>query len=251
MPEELLRSVDPKRHAVWTLGDLYSYLMTWAYDVYDTTPHPALEMSPREAFRRGMERSGERIHCSIDYDETFRFFSLPTTAKGTAKVEPGRGVKVNHLYYWSEEFRPATIEHTQLPIRYDPFNIGIAHAFVGGHWVQCISEYYLQFKGRSERELLLATAELRKQMRNHDKDVSITGKRLAEFLASAEAHEALLIQRLQDVLAQMGGYPGAVPKEQKKRFDGADPAKSPAPQQEQGEKETDVYAGLEIYEEYQ
>jgi hypothetical protein len=93
-------------------------------------------------------------------------------------------------------------------------------------------------------------------LRNHDKEVSITGKRLAEFLASAEAHEALLIQRLQDaeaqdVLAQMGGYPGAGPKEQKKLFDGADSAKNPPSQQEQGEKETDVYAGLEIYEEYQ
>lgn len=117
---QVTKSVDPKRHAVWTLGDLYAYLTTWAYEVYDTTPHPALEMSPREAFQKGMERSGERIHCTIDYDETFRFFSLPTTPKGTAQVEPGRGVKIHSVYYWSDEFRPATIEHTQVPVRYDP-----------------------------------------------------------------------------------------------------------------------------------
>ena len=86
-------------------------------------------MSPREAFRRGMERSGERIQCTIDYDETFRFFSLPTTPKGTAQVEPGRGVKIHSVYYWSDEFRPATIEHTQVPVRYDPFDIGRAYAF--------------------------------------------------------------------------------------------------------------------------
>ena len=29
------------------------------------------------------------MHCSIDYDETFRFFSPPTIPKGSAQVEPG------------------------------------------------------------------------------------------------------------------------------------------------------------------
>src|SRR6266702_2372393 len=207
---QVTKSVDPKQHAVWTLGDLYRYFMIWAYEVYDTTPHPALDMSPREAFRTGMARSGERMHCSIDYDETFRFFSLPTTPKGSAQVEPGRGVKINYVYYWSDEFRPATIEHTQIPVRYDPFDIGTAFAFVKSRWVKCISEYYLQFKGHSERDLLLATTELRKRRQEHAKHASITAKRLAEFLASVEAHEVLLTQRLQDaelqdVFAQMGG----------------------------------------------
>jgi hypothetical protein len=207
---QVTKSVDPKQHAVWTLGDLYRYLMAWAYEVYDITPHPALDMSPREAFRMSMARGGERRHCSIDYDETFRLFSLPTTPKGSAQVEPGRGVKINYVYYWSDEFRPATIEHTQLPVRYDPFDIGTAFAFVKSRWVKCISEYYLQFQGHSERELFLATAELRKRRQEHAKHSSVTAKRLAEFLASAEAHEVLLSQRLQDaelrdVFAQMGG----------------------------------------------
>jgi putative transposase len=66
--------------------------------------------------------------------------------KGTAQVEPGRGVKINYVYYWSDEFRPATMEHSQVPVRYDPFDIGTAYAFVQGRWVPCISEYYLQWK---------------------------------------------------------------------------------------------------------
>jgi putative transposase len=247
---QVTKSVDPKQHAVWTLGDLYRYLMAWAYEVYDTTPHPALDMSPREAFRLGMARAGERRHCSIDYDETFRFFSLPTTPKGSAQVEPGRGVKINYVYYWSDEFRPATIEHTQLPVRYDPFDIGTAFAFVKSRWVKCISEYYLQFKGHSERELLLATAELRKRRQEHAKHSSITAKRLAEFLASAEAHEAVLTQRLhdaelQDVFAQMGGMSRHQSNEPPQESQDVVPEPPPP---DEGE---DVYAGLEIYEEYQ
>ncbi len=206
---QVSKSVDPKQRAVRTLGDLYGHFMTWAYEVYDTTPHPALDMSPREAFGTGTARNGERVHCTIDYNDTFRFFSLPTTPKGTAQVESGRGIKINRVYYWSNEFRSATVEHTQVPIRYDPFDIGTAYAFVQGRWIRCISEYNIQLKGHSERELLVASAELRRSWRNHTKTVSITGKHLAEFLASAEAQEVLLAQRLQDVetqdvFAQMG-----------------------------------------------
>ena len=158
------------------------------------------------------------------------------------------------MYYWSDEFRPATIEHTQVPVRYDPFDIGTAYAFVQGRWVPCISQYYLQFKGHSERELLLATAELRKRQQNHAKETSITGKRLAEFLASAEAHEVVLTQRLQDaeaqdVFAQMGGVQDHEPRE--KPLDEQASAVISPPEQTQGEEEADVYAGLEIYEEYQ
>ena len=253
---QVTKAVDPKRHAVWTLGDLYTYLCEWAYEVYDTAIHPAVDMTPREAFKSGMARSGARTHCLIDYDDTFRFFSLPTTPKGTATVEPGRGVKINHLYYWSDDFRPSTIEHTQVPIRYDPFDIGVAYAFVQGRWIRCISEYHLQFKGHSERELLLATAEVRKRLRTQSKELAITARRLAEFLASAEAHEVVLTQRLQDaeahdVLAQMGGYQGALHKEQEHLPDGETLAQIPPSEQEQSEEEADVYTGLEIYEEYQ
>lgn len=223
--------------------------------VYDTAIHPAVDMTPREAFKMGITRSGARIHCLIDYDDTFRFFSLPTTPKGTATVEPGRGVKINHLYYWSDDFRPSTIEHTQVPIRYDPFDIGVAYAFVQGRWIRCISEYHLQFKGHSERELLLATAEVRKRLRNQSKEISITARRLAEFLASAEAHEVVLTQRLQDVeaqdvLTQMGGYQGALYKEQEHLPESETLSQIPPSEQEQSEEEADVYAGLEIYEEY-
>jgi putative transposase len=253
---QVTKAVDPKRHAVWTLGDLYAYLTTWAYEVYDLSIHPAVGMTPAEAFQKGLVRGGTRSHCSIDYDDTFHFFSLPTTAKGTAMVEPGRGVKVNPLYYWSEAFRPASIEHAQVPIRYDPFNVGIASAFVGGRWVQCISEYYVQFKGHSERELLLATAELRQRLRTQAKDIAITGKRLAEFLASAQAHEALLLQRLRDaeaqeVLAQMGGSQSSSRTEKDACRDETTAGMTSPPVLEPGAQEADVYAGLEIYEEDQ
>ena len=86
----------------------------------------------------------------------------------------------------------------QFPVRYDPFDAGTAYAFVRKQWLQCHSDCYGTLKGRSEREIMLATAELRRQHQNHSAGFHITARRLAEFLQSVEAEETLLTQRLRD-----------------------------------------------------
>jgi DNA mismatch repair ATPase MutS len=57
---------------------------------------------------------------------------------------------------------------------------------------------YPVLKGRSEKEIWLATAQLQKRYSNHTKQLKIRAKKLAEFLATAEAEEVLLEQRLRD-----------------------------------------------------
>jgi putative transposase len=207
------KTIQPKEQAVWTLGDLYDYLSLWAFEVYNLTEHPALlGQSPADAFTMGLSTTGERAH--IRYDENFRYLSLAGPQrgkKGMAKVEQGRGVKINYVYYSSKVFALPEVEGTDVLVRYDPFDIGVAYAYVQGNWVKCLSEYYLQLRGHTERELQIASAELRKSHQNHGRGVTVTAKRLADFLASAEAHEFLLTQRQHDlesraVLTRMGSY---------------------------------------------
>jgi hypothetical protein len=150
-----MKGVDPRNHAAWTIKDLHQMLTTYAYEVYDTLDHPALGQSPREAFERSIAQTGNRSHRSIAYDRDFLIFMLPTTRKGTATVTVGRGMKINHLYYWSEHFRSPTWEAQQVPVRYDAFDIGTAYAFVNRQWVECHSEYYSVSSGRRERPGLL------------------------------------------------------------------------------------------------
>src|SRR5437899_3278370 len=135
---------DPKEHASWPLPELYDYdyLAEYLYEVYDTIEHPALGLPPRDAYQRGVAATGARPHRQIADDLEFQMWMLPTTAKGTAKVAPGRGVKINHVYYWAESLRDPTLEHSQVGVRYDPFDAGVAYVFAGGHWAQCHSEYY-------------------------------------------------------------------------------------------------------------
>jgi putative transposase len=199
---QVTTSVDPKNHAVWTLESLHRRLCEWAYEFYDTTMHPALGQSPRDCFELGLERSGNRPHRHIQYDDEFRMMTLPTTSRGAALVDSGKGVKINQLHYWSAAFRDPTIERTRVPVRYDPYDAGTAYAYVANHWISCYSEHFSSFRGRSEREMMIATAELRKRSQDHSREFKVTARRLADFVASVETEESLLIQRLQDAAAR-------------------------------------------------
>ncbi len=207
---QVTKSVNPKEHAVWTLGRLHVRLCEWAYEVYDTIEQPALGQSPRAEFALGLMQSGTRPQQLIPYDENFKMMTLPTTSKGKAMVQPNHGVKINYIYYWSDAFRNPEVEKTRVDIRYDPFDAGLAYAYVDGRWVRCISEHYAIFKGRSEREIKLASAALRKKYQRHAQQFTLTAKQLADFITSVEAEEILLTQRLRDtsnkeVLVKLSG----------------------------------------------
>ena len=195
---QVTKSVDPKGQAVWQLSDLYEALCQYFHVIYDAADHPALGQSPGEAYRQGLERSGYRLARLIPYDQSFLMSTLPTTPKGKAKVQPGRGVKVRSVYYWCDEFRSPEVEGKRLPVRYDPFDAGTAYTFVGHRWVECHSEYYSILRGHSEKEIMLASQELHKQHSLQSQRLALNAKRLAEFLQSVEATEALLVQRARD-----------------------------------------------------
>jgi putative transposase len=250
---QVTKAVDPKGQALWTLGRLYARLCEFAYEVYDTTEHPALGTTPRQAFEAGLAQGGERPWRLIPYDEDFRMLTLPTTRKGTAKLVPRLGVKINHLYYWSEAFTDPVVEGTQLPVRYDPFDAGLAYAFVRSRWVRCISEQHSRLAGRSEREIQLATAELRRRQHRHGQQLTVTARKLADFLASLEAEEVLLEQRQRDaetreVFGLLGSNQAVAPTRPPESLDGARRVRSPKPDPE-GEVASSQEA-LVIYEDY-
>jgi len=107
------KAVTAKGQARWTLGALSTRLGEWACDVYDTLDHPALGQSPRDAFTSGLQLGGHRPQRNIPYDDDFCMLTLPTTRTGTAKLHPGRGVKIHYLYYWADAFVDPDAERTR------------------------------------------------------------------------------------------------------------------------------------------
>jgi putative transposase len=164
--------------------------------------HPALGQSPREAFQAGLASSGQRIHRTIPYDREFFIYTLPAPLRETVKVVPGRGVKVRYLYYWCELFRSSEIENSRVEVRYDPFDVGTACAFINGSWSECHSEYHNAFQGHSEKEVRAAAEEIRKRWKNQSQRFPVTARRLAQLLETAETKEEVLAQRLRDLEAR-------------------------------------------------
>jgi hypothetical protein len=214
---------------VWPFQELQQRLAEYAYEVYDTISHPALGQTPREAFDAGLAKTGHRAHRLIPYDREFLILTLPTTVRGTAKIVPGKGVQIHYLFYWSDVFRDPEVERQNVPVRYDPFDAGTSYAFVKGQWTECHSEHYVVFQGRSEKEVMLASEELRRMRQCHSEQLSITATRLANFLESVEAQEVLLQQRLTDAESRRVGTPASSPQQVKRSTVDASTALDGAP----------------------
>lgn len=196
---QVTKSNSPVGQAAWTLVHLYDYLSSFLFEIYDTIEHPALGQTPREAYFAGLQSSGARTNRFISYDQAFLIATLPTTQRGTAKVVPGRGVIINCVRYWAEAFRDPNVENQGVQVRYDPFDIGTAYAFVRNCWTECHSEHYVALQGRSEKEIMLASKEVRRRRQLHSRErFTLTARKLANFLESAEAEEQCLLQRLRD-----------------------------------------------------
>jgi hypothetical protein len=52
------------------------------------------------------------------------------------EFQPGLGVKIRYFYYWSDEMRDPELEKTEVPVCYDPDDLGVAFARLRNRWVQ-------------------------------------------------------------------------------------------------------------------
>jgi putative transposase len=202
-PRQMTREVDPDRLAVWTLERFAARVSEWAYDVYDQLEHPALGQSPREAFAQGMQLAGARLHRVIPYSDEFLMLTRPTTRTGYATIHPARGLTVHGLHYWHERMRIPAVAGQRVPVRYEPYNMGVVYAFVEGQWLTCIADAFALVHGRSEREWQLILEEWRAQRRQHGQQrLTVNSPLLAQFLEAVAAEEQILLQRQRDLEEQ-------------------------------------------------
>jgi putative transposase len=175
-------------------------LAEWAYEWYDTAPHSGLEgQSPRDVYARGVRWTGAREQLYIPDDPAFRFVTLPSTRKGTATVT-SQGVKVNHIYYWNDEFRMMAQGNRAVEIRVDPFDAAVVHGRVDGRFIECRAlTHYAVLKDRSAKEMRLWTEEYRRRQQLAGRPDVPSAKRLAELISSGEANAAIVQQRRRDL----------------------------------------------------
>lgn len=189
---QVTKSVNPKNHAVWTMESLYKRLESWINEIYDKLQIPALNQTPKEVFEESIIMSGERSNTYIPFDETFILMTLPPVTGKTRKVHPGKGIKLAYGYYWSSKFRDPKVENSEVAVRYDPFNIGVAYAFVNNNWEKCLSQQYAIYNGKTEKQLQIITQELKEKKKYSSKSRAITAGMIARFILESEDIEEKL-----------------------------------------------------------
>lgn len=194
-PRSMSKTHDPRELAVWTLPAFRDAFEGFLDNVYSRMEHVALGMSPKEAMAVGLQQSGLRSHTLFPYTRDFIIMCLPSTPKGTAKVEAGRGVKIGYIYFWTPEFRDPKYAKTNVAVRYDPFDASTAFVWLRDHWALCRSEIAAECHGRSENEIEAVTKELRARLKREDSRRSLNAQMIAGYLRETSATEGALLQR--------------------------------------------------------
>lgn len=197
-PRSMSKSHDPRELSVWTLPEFREAFDGYLDKVYGEMEHSALGMSPKEAMAISLAQSGLRRHILIPNTRDLTILCLPSTPKGTAKIDPSRGVKIGYVFYWCPAFKNPKLAGTDVPVRYDPNDKSMAVAWLKDHWETCQSEYADLFQGRTEKEIDLITQEITAQNKRTGQRRAINATLIAKHLSSAHTTEKVLQQRLRD-----------------------------------------------------
>jgi hypothetical protein len=195
-PRQMSATHDPRSLAIWTLPEFRKAFEGFLEKVYSNLEHPALGMSPKEAMAVGMKLAGVRRHMLIPYTQSFSIMCMPSTRRGVARVDPGRGVKIGYIYYWTAEFRDPKHARSDVPVRYDPFDKSTAFVWLGDHWAMCRSELAAEFQGRTEREIDDATQELTARQKREGSRRATNAQMIAAYLREVSGTEEELRRRV-------------------------------------------------------
>lgn len=157
-PRRLSPTHDPRNLAVWNLRLFRESFEGFLTKVYHKAEHSALGVSPAVAMELGLQQSGARTHTLITYDLNFLIATMPTTEKGTAKIQRDGSFKAEYV----DHFAPSLVDYVgqDLPVRYDPFNISLAYVMGKDGWIEARSMYHGQLAGRTEKEIEAISQEI-------------------------------------------------------------------------------------------
>lgn len=157
-PRSMSASHNPVSLAVWNLRAFREAFEGFLTKVYHAAEHPALGVSPDKAMEIGKLQSGARSHTLISYGRDFVIATMPTTDKGTAKIQNDGSFKANGIEYHSRAL--VTYARSDLEVKYDPFDASRAYVLAPDGWVEGRSPYADLLVGRSEKEIEAISIEI-------------------------------------------------------------------------------------------
>ncbi|KXU96435.1 hypothetical protein CR51_22810 [Caballeronia megalochromosomata] len=178
------KSVDPKRADQPSFVQLHEGLEDFFFQDYNNHHHPAHDHTPNEFMERRFLETGVRLSRMQDYDaELYIATCVPVAHGGTREIDPQRGIKVSHLYYWADEFCAASLRFQSVPVRLDVWDPSFVWAQIDGYWVRCVCKLLMQFRRLTEIEMRYAWNQVWLRLRNapYESFESLLGRVLDEY----------------------------------------------------------------------
>jgi len=171
---QLTKSIDPAGKAIWTLPALYQAIEEYCFQHFNQRPHPDLGQTPSEAFTSLMIQHG--MARPQECDDAFLIDTMVSVGKGTARVQPGKGIKIKNDYF----FNPVLADYIRrdVPVRFDPMDAGRVLCELDGKWVTCWSKYADRVAGLSVRQVQDWSTQLRQR---HQATAHIRGASVARL----------------------------------------------------------------------
>lgn len=189
-PRSMSASHNPVALAVWNLRAFREAFEGFLANYYHAVEHPALGVAPSKALELGMLQSGARTHTLITYGREFVIATMPTTEKGTAKIQPNTSFKANRIEYFSKNL--ALLVGADLEVKYDPFDLSRAYVMTPDGWTEGISNYAELLAGRSEKEIEAISTEINELNGRTGLRESERASQLGKFIESLRDREGSL-----------------------------------------------------------
>jgi len=160
------KSVRPENFGTWTLPALHKALDEYFDLIYGRQTHPAHGESPIDHFNRRLIETGTRCHRMIEFNRLFLIETCPAASgDGTRTVDGKRGIKVDYIWYQTDQFRTHSLNGKKVDVRVDPWNPGIVFVLIKNLWIECVSKYNLLLRHLTWVELRYVINDLRARFR--------------------------------------------------------------------------------------
>ena len=200
----LSSSHHPNQTAVWTLPLLHDALERWFFEIYANRVHSTLGDTPGAVFDRSVALSGARVARYIADDDGLRMLLAQPPRRGTTRrVAPVRGIVIDYLPYWHDDFQYGNVARTSVPVKIDVADCSVAFARVRGRWITCIlTAGDADLYGRSWRQIHLAIESLHEKRRQGREARPMNAELIGGFLLECD-DRALVLQVARDAEARL------------------------------------------------
>ena len=201
----------PVRSAVWTLPMVEERCERWLFEIYPTLRHGTLGDTPGDVFARGLARDGERVARHISCDETLRVVLAQTVRGDTRRVDPVRGLVVDYLRYWHDDFQYGDVAGVSVPVKLDVADCSVVFAYVRGRWITCrLADGDADLHGRSRKQVRMVVEELSARRRQGRAGQTVNAGIIGRFLRETDLKGDLARQVVRDAESRPV-HPASIP----------------------------------------